>query len=39
MSKHALERPKVDKFPKLWEDASPKVDQTSKEFLAFLDAF
>jgi hypothetical protein len=29
----------VDKSPETWEEASPKVDQTSKEFLAFLDVF
>lgn len=39
VSKHALERPKVDKSFETWEEASPKVDETSKEFFAFLDAF
>jgi hypothetical protein len=30
----------MDKFPKTWEEASPKVvDKMSKEFLTFLDAF
>jgi hypothetical protein len=29
----------VDKSFETWEEASPKMDQTSKEFLAFLDIF
>jgi hypothetical protein len=29
----------VDKSPETREEESPKVDQTSKEFLAFLDVF
>jgi hypothetical protein len=39
VSKHAPEHLEVDKSPETWEEASPKVDQTSKEFLAFLDVF
>jgi hypothetical protein len=39
VSKHALEHLEVDKSFETWEEASPKMDQTSKEFLAFLDIF
>jgi heme-binding NEAT domain protein len=37
--KHALKYLKVDEFQNMQKEANPKVDQTSKEFLAFLDAF
>jgi len=37
--KHALECLKVDESLNMEKEANPKVDQTSKEFLAFLDAF
>jgi hypothetical protein len=29
----------VEKFPEKWEEEAPKVENSSKEFLVFVDAF